>query len=166
MQIRGWVYVIRNKAMPGLVKVGFSTKDPTLRAKELANTGTPHPYEVIYDALVEEPRRVEASVHSFLHMHREGREWFRCSAAVAVNAIRQNAETLLGERVAVAEACKVQETNVVADTPDTPDTIKHCFYANCPNPVVRNYKGRYLCAAHDESEREYRFAVARYRRED
>lgn len=160
MRIRGWVYVIRNKAMPGLVKVGFSTKDPMLRAKELANTGAPHPYEVIYDALVEEPRGVEALVHSFLQKHREGREWFRCSVVVAVNAIRQNAGTLLRERI--AGTGEVQEINVAADTPDT---VEHCFYANCSNPVVRNYKGRHLCAAHDESERKNRFAVARYRRE-
>jgi len=38
--MKGWVYVITNKAMPSLVKVGFLTKDPGLRAKELGNTGT------------------------------------------------------------------------------------------------------------------------------
>jgi hypothetical protein len=35
MAIRGWVYVIFNEAMPDLVKVGYSTKDPNLRAEEL-----------------------------------------------------------------------------------------------------------------------------------
>ena len=28
MVIRGWVYVIVNRAMPNLVKIGYSTKDP------------------------------------------------------------------------------------------------------------------------------------------
>ena len=42
--MKGWVYVISNQAMPDLVKVGFSTKDPTLRASELNHTGSPHPY--------------------------------------------------------------------------------------------------------------------------
>lgn len=33
--MRGWVYVISNPTIPGLVKIGFSTKDPLLRAEEL-----------------------------------------------------------------------------------------------------------------------------------
>lgn len=49
--------------MPGLVKVGFSTKDPELRASELNNTGAPHPYVVDYDALVENSRDIEQRVH-------------------------------------------------------------------------------------------------------
>lgn len=53
--MRGWVYVMSNRSMPNLVKVGFSSKDPELRAKELAHTGTPHPYVVDYEALVRDP---------------------------------------------------------------------------------------------------------------
>ncbi|KFC76184.1 GIY-YIG nuclease family protein [Massilia sp. LC238] len=44
--MKGWVYVITNKAIPDLVKVGYSRKDPELRAAELNNTGAPHPYMV------------------------------------------------------------------------------------------------------------------------
>jgi len=33
--MKGWVYVITNKAMPGLVKIGFSMKDTEIRASEL-----------------------------------------------------------------------------------------------------------------------------------
>ena len=85
--IRGWVYIITNKAMPGLVKVGFSTKDPVLRASELNHTGAPHPFEVAYDILVEEPRDVEQKVHDALREKREGKEWFRCSVEEAISAI-------------------------------------------------------------------------------
>lgn len=59
MVLRGWVYVITNKAMVDLVKVGFSTKDPVLRAREFDATGVPHRYEVVFDALVSNPRDVE-----------------------------------------------------------------------------------------------------------
>jgi len=38
--MKGWVYVISNKAMSGLVKVGYSTKDPELRAAELSHTAS------------------------------------------------------------------------------------------------------------------------------
>ena len=46
--MKGWVYVISNKAMPGIIKVGYSNKDPKERAAELG-TGAPHPYKVEYE---------------------------------------------------------------------------------------------------------------------
>ncbi|MEZ5660578.1 MAG: GIY-YIG nuclease family protein [Burkholderiaceae bacterium] len=32
----GWVYILNNAAMPGLVKIGFTVGDPLVRAKELS----------------------------------------------------------------------------------------------------------------------------------
>lgn len=89
MGVRGWVYVMTNLAMPGLVKVGFSTKDPQLRAKELDGTGLPHPFIVAYDALLEEPRQVEMGVHRELAQHREAKEFFKVSVEVAVHAVKR-----------------------------------------------------------------------------
>lgn len=86
--MKGWVYVISNKAMPDLIKVGFSMKDPELRAIELNHTGSPHPYIVDYEVLVDEPRDVEQTVHGRLRNHREGKEWFRCSAEEAIATIK------------------------------------------------------------------------------
>jgi hypothetical protein len=86
--IRGWVYILTNKAMPGLVKVGFSTKDPSLRASELEGTGLPHPFVVAYDVLVLEPRDVEQQTHAGLKDAREAKEFFRVSVSEAVAAVR------------------------------------------------------------------------------
>jgi hypothetical protein len=86
--MKGWVYVITNKAMPGLVKVGFSMKDTEIRANELNHTGTPHPYIVEYDVLVEAPRDIEQSIHNCLKAKQEGKEWFRCTPEEAVATIR------------------------------------------------------------------------------
>lgn len=85
---RGWVYVISNKAMPGLVKVGFSMKDPELRAIELNHTGSPHPYRVEYELLTEGPYEIEQRTHKLLRAKREGKEWFKCSREEAVAAIK------------------------------------------------------------------------------
>lgn len=95
--MKGWIYVIANKAMPGLIKVGYSMKDPELRAAELNHTGSPHPYVVDYEALVEEPRDVEQMVHGHLRDRREGKEWFRCSAEEAIAAI----QSVVGPRAQV-----------------------------------------------------------------
>jgi len=88
MGVRGWVYIISNEAMPGLIKVGYSTKDPVLRADELSHTGSPREYVVEYDLLVTEPRDIEQKVHQSLANVREGKEWFRCKISHAVETIR------------------------------------------------------------------------------
>jgi hypothetical protein len=87
MDTRGWVYVISNQAMPGLLKIGLSSKDPRDRARELDNTGCPHPYVVEYDVLVSSPRGVEQRVHTRLADKRDGKEWFRCSLQEAISAV-------------------------------------------------------------------------------
>lgn len=91
--VRGWVYVISNKSIPGLVKVGYSTKDPTSRAEELNHTGIPHKYVVDYDVLVDDPFRIEKKAHKLLGSVHESKEWFRCSAENAVVAIKQCIDT-------------------------------------------------------------------------
>ena len=75
--------------MPNLLKVGFSTKDPELRAQELHTTGVPHPFIVEYDALVNDPRNVEQKTHVLLKKYHENKEWFRCDITTAIIAIRQ-----------------------------------------------------------------------------
>lgn len=87
--MKGWVYVISNKAIPDLVKIGYSTKDPELRAAELNNTGTPHPYAVDYELLIIEPYQVEQKTHRLLSEKHEAKEWFRCSPEEAILAIRK-----------------------------------------------------------------------------
>ncbi len=87
--MRGWVYVMTNKSMPGLVKIGFSTKDPHLRADELNGTWCPHPFVVAYDALVEDPRVVEQAAHRELSPNHEAKEYFRVSVDAAIQVLRQ-----------------------------------------------------------------------------
>ncbi len=88
--MRGWVYVISNQAMPGIVKIGYSMKDPNARAEELAHTGAPLPYSVDYEVLVHNPHSIEQAAHQALKDVRvsDNREWFRCSTSAAVSAIR------------------------------------------------------------------------------
>ena len=55
----GWIFVLGNEAMPGLVKIGYTMKDPTIRAEDLSKeTGIPT-FVVVYKALVPKPYQVE-----------------------------------------------------------------------------------------------------------
>lgn len=92
--MRGWIYVMTNPAMPGLVKVGFTMSDPAIRAQELDTTGVPQPYIVAYEAVTVHPRRLEARTHARLSAvrMRTGREFFKCSTDDAVAAIHAEAD--------------------------------------------------------------------------
>lgn len=85
--MKGYVYIISNKAMPGIFKIGFTLKDPALRAKELDSPGVPYPFIVEYEILVDEPYALEQHVHKALRSQREGKEWFRCDFSQAVQTI-------------------------------------------------------------------------------
>ena len=158
MLIRGWVYVITNKAMPGLCKVGFSTKDPTLRAKELGGggTGSPYPYIVIYDVLVENPLKVEQAVHRLLKNKREGKEWFRCSAGEAVRAVRKKSKNILNERIwsclEIEDCCyKGCKATAAYEYKKRFYCDKHrprCYHKGCEEEVIDGYNRKYYCAKH------------------
>lgn len=75
--------------MPGIYKIGYSLKDPALRADELNSAASPHPFIVEYEVLIDDPFTVEQKTHSFLMEYREGKEWFRCSFDKCVSAIKQ-----------------------------------------------------------------------------
>ena len=45
----GWVYILENPSIPGMVKVGRTTRSPELRAQELHDTSTPTPFRVSSD---------------------------------------------------------------------------------------------------------------------
>ena len=88
----GFIYVMSNPAMPNLVKVGKSDRDPeTFRKKELETTGVPEPFKVEYYAFVDDHNSVEKDVHSDLSKYRNkpNREFFKCSVPEGVLAIRQ-----------------------------------------------------------------------------
>lgn len=153
MSVRGWVYVIDNAAMPGLVKVGYSTKDPVLRAKELAGTGSPHPYRLVFDLLVENPRDVEQATHARLRGQREGKEWFRCSHADAIEAIRSCAGKALLERSSIDVEDRFST--------ETSRAEEKCGYYDCGKPATSGYKGAWYCEEHGKVMRAQRFAFAR-----
>ncbi len=87
--MKGWIYVITNKAMPNLVEVGYSMKDPEIRARELYSIGVPHSDTVEYDVLVNEPYEVVQRAHKLLKDRIENTGWFRCDINQAVNSIRE-----------------------------------------------------------------------------
>lgn len=63
----GYVYVLINPSLDGMVKIGKTTRSPEERAKELSQaTGTPTPFVVVYKAYFNDCSKAEAYVHTML----------------------------------------------------------------------------------------------------
>ena len=91
----GWVYVMSNSEMEGLVKIGRSSKEPAGdRVRELSReTGVPAPFVVEYQALVENEHREESKLHEHFEVARLGsKEFFRLSVTEAIADIRMLCE--------------------------------------------------------------------------
>ena len=86
---KGFVYILRNNAMAGLLKVGFSVKVPDERASELYTTGVPEPFELAYYCLVDDAKRIETEIHKelFSYRHNNGREFFRVELVDVIKLI-------------------------------------------------------------------------------
>ncbi|GAA4092364.1 GIY-YIG nuclease family protein [Nonomuraea soli] len=86
----GFVYVLSNESIPGIVKVGMTTKLAEDRARQLYATGVPLPFDVEFRALTSHPHEVEKRTHKFLKSFRVSpkREFFRVSPDLAIDAVR------------------------------------------------------------------------------
>ncbi len=87
----GFVYVLINNSMPGLVKIGQTSLLPEDRAQDLYATGVPEAFEVAYRTTTSWPQAVERRVHDLLNDHRinRSREFFRVSVGEAIDAVRR-----------------------------------------------------------------------------
>lgn len=110
MNQRGWIYFLENPSLNGLVKIGFSTKEPEIRVRELSSTGVPRVFEIGYEALLERPRDLEQRVHATLKSHHENKEFFRTTPKQAIAAIRAVAKQM-------GLALQLERTTLADDAP-------------------------------------------------
>lgn len=90
MDSYGFVYILTNIRMPGLLKVGQTERHPAIRAAELsAHTGVPAPFEVAFYVEVCDRLSAEHLIHSALADRRVGedREFFEVPFGIAVRVV-------------------------------------------------------------------------------
>lgn len=78
----GWIYVLSNPSLPGVVKIGMTTTSPEVRAAELSkSTSVPTPFIVESSFFSLNPLADEKYIHHLLANRRvnERREFFRCT---------------------------------------------------------------------------------------
>ena len=89
--MRGYVYVLSNEAMPGLLKIGRSKAGGQHRGNQIykGDTGTPLPFTLEFECFFEDCVEAEALVHEALQADRinEKREFFRTDRSEAIKAL-------------------------------------------------------------------------------
>lgn len=92
----GYVYILTNPAMPGLIKIGKTRLSPTDRAAQLHTTGVPRGFQVEYACHTPDPEAVEQAMHVAFGPRRvnDRREFFEIepAQAIAVLSLHHQAE--------------------------------------------------------------------------
>ncbi len=85
----GYVYIMVNRAMPGIVKIGSTKLPPEERARQLSTTGVPAPFQVIAFHEFEDELRAERELHALFSQQRvhSRREFFDISIEEAQTAL-------------------------------------------------------------------------------
>ena len=126
MAATGSVYVLTNPALPGLVKIGYTTRSAEIRARELSTTSIPSAFEVAYESRkIEDFRGVERRVHEGLVGSRVDakREFFRCTVEEAALVVQKEVGGGLTEGEKCVVKGKGKERVVVVDIDDEIESI-------------------------------------------
>lgn len=87
----GYIYVLSNPSMPGIVKVGRTAREVDSRARELATTGVPTPFKVEHLIPSGDIEGDERRIHAILGTRglrvRREREFFRVTPDEAVAVV-------------------------------------------------------------------------------
>ncbi len=121
------VYVLTNSAMPGLVKIGYTTQeDANSRIAQLYTTGVPVPFELQYACKVPNAEEVEKALHVAFSPNRINmkREFFKIEPEQAIAILKllhvedatteiESQPTLLdAESIVAAEQLKAKRPNM------------------------------------------------------
>lgn len=86
----GIVYVLTNEAMPGLVKIGYTTQAINDRLSNLYSTGVPLPFECAFACHTENIEELEKALHAAFAPNRINpkREFFQIEASQVIPLLK------------------------------------------------------------------------------
>jgi hypothetical protein len=89
--MKGYVYILTNKSLDGLIKIGMTTNSPYERASQLSTTGLPYPFEVYGFIQTDAPAETEKAVHKKLRSFRvsDKREFFQIEPSEALAIVEE-----------------------------------------------------------------------------
>jgi hypothetical protein len=96
---KGYVYILTNPTMPGIVKIGKTTREPEARLKELNSaTGVAMPFKLEMAVETNNPSLTERIIHEHLTDNRinKRREFFKVTVKRAISVARYAATQTSG----------------------------------------------------------------------
>lgn len=117
--MKGWIYIAHNPSFSGLLKIGYSDRDPSIRMEELYSTGVPTPFVLLYIVLVDNPYEVEQKIHAELELCRDSksREFFRCElekVLAVFDKLKKNSELTINFEQFHSSVVLAKSSNLVA----------------------------------------------------
>jgi hypothetical protein len=87
----GYVYILINQSMSGLLKIGRTFRDSRERARELHSTGVPTPFELAFEIFSPNHQKLEKQLHHHLISFRvsSNREFFRYLLYEAIKLLQE-----------------------------------------------------------------------------
>ena len=85
---KGYVYVMSHPDRVGLLKIGFTTKNPFERAKTLETAGILGGFEVLWVTEYANVTWAEAKAHFILKEHHKEKEYFKVTLEMAKDTLR------------------------------------------------------------------------------
>lgn len=124
---KGYVYILKNPSMPGILKIGKTTRSVEQRCNELWQTGVPTPFEIVAAYLSPDCDELERAIHDCMPDLRvsDSREFFRVDESVVSeivqDTLREQVESLIAEFIP-------GETLVPEDAFVDPGDLGHVAY--------------------------------------
>ena len=97
LRCKGYIYILENEFMPGLLKIGKTKQQPVKRARDISRgINIPGKFTVSYKRIVSEYTECERTIHKLLSDYRynEDREFFSISLNDAVRIIDSYIDSL------------------------------------------------------------------------
>ncbi|ACK67210.1 hypothetical protein PCC8801_3235 [Rippkaea orientalis PCC 8801] len=93
----GYIYILENQSLKdNLIKIGRTTKEPEVRAKELYTTGVPESFSISFACKVGDCILAEKQIHQILenYRHNSKREFFVMSTKIAKENVLEVCKTI------------------------------------------------------------------------
>ena len=102
----GCVYILVNKDMPGLIKIGYTSKTAAVRSEQISEAiGVPSSFEVAYELPCDQYENLEKEMHIKLAQHRRpNKEFFEYPVDDAIIVLKQLYNERLSDEIQRLEA--------------------------------------------------------------
>jgi len=87
-----YIYILANQSVPGMIKIGMTTRTPVERAREISSaTGIVQPWQVVFEFKCYNSYLLEQEIHDHFKVQRvnDKREMFAIDKMTAQSAIEQ-----------------------------------------------------------------------------